>query len=60
YLYGHAEVDGNRVDIVARVDGRDHPNPGDKIMVTPTPAHIHAFDIESGVRLSKPVTAKAS
>jgi multiple sugar transport system ATP-binding protein len=60
YLYGHTEVDGNRVDIVARVDGRNHPNPGEKIMVTPTPAHIHAFDIETGARLSKPVAAKAA
>ncbi|MDP1788802.1 MAG: sn-glycerol-3-phosphate ABC transporter ATP-binding protein UgpC, partial [Rhodoglobus sp.] len=26
YLYGHTEIEGNRVDIVARVDGRNHPN----------------------------------
>jgi multiple sugar transport system ATP-binding protein len=57
YLYGHTSVDGNRVDIVVRVDGRSHPNPGEKIVVTPTPAHIHAFEIESGERLSKPVAA---
>jgi multiple sugar transport system ATP-binding protein len=55
YLYGHTEIDGKRVDIVARVDGRNHPNPGESIVVNPTPAHIHAFDIESGQRLSKPV-----
>jgi multiple sugar transport system ATP-binding protein len=60
YLYGHAEVDGNRVDIVTRVDGRSHPNAGDKIVVTPVPAHIHAFDAESGERLSKPITAAAT
>jgi multiple sugar transport system ATP-binding protein len=57
YLYGHTTVDGNRVDMVVRVDGRNHPNPGEKIVVTPTPAHIHAFEIESGERLSKPVAA---
>ena len=57
YLYGHTDVDGSRVEIVVRVDGRSHPNPGDKIVVTPTPAHIHAFDVESGERLSKPVVA---
>jgi multiple sugar transport system ATP-binding protein len=55
YLYGHTEVDGNRVEIVARVDGRNHPNPGESIIVNPTPAHIHAFDFETGERLSKPV-----
>ena len=58
YLYGHTEVDGNRVDIVARVDGRTHPNAGDVIMITPVPEHIHAFDAESGERLSsKPIVA---
>jgi multiple sugar transport system ATP-binding protein len=59
YLYGHAEIDGNRVEIVARVDGRNHPNPGDSIVVNPTPAHIHAFDFETGERLSKPVATSA-
>jgi multiple sugar transport system ATP-binding protein len=58
YLYGHTEVDGNRVDIVARVDGRTHPNAGDSIVITPVPEHIHAFDAESGERLrSKPIVA---
>jgi len=59
YLYGHTEIDGNRVDIVARVDGRNHPNAGDKVVVTPVAQHIHAFDAESGERLSKPVSASA-
>ena len=56
YLYGHTEVDGKRVDVVARVDGRSHPNAGDRIVVTPAPEHVHVFDAESGERLSaKPV-----
>jgi multiple sugar transport system ATP-binding protein len=53
YLYGHTEIDGNRVDIVARVDGRSHPNAGDKVVILPEPNHIHVFDTESGERLSK-------
>ncbi|MDM4763750.1 sn-glycerol-3-phosphate ABC transporter ATP-binding protein UgpC [Galbitalea sp. SE-J8] len=53
YLYGHAEINGSRVDIVARVDGRSHPSAGDKIVVTPQPDHIHVFDSESGERLTK-------
>ena len=53
YLYGHTDVNGSRVDIVVRVDGRDHPNSGDKVMITPQPDHIHVFDTESGLRLSK-------
>ena len=51
YLYGHADVNGKRTDIVARVDGRMHPNAGDKVYLTATPHHVHLFDIESGDRL---------
>jgi multiple sugar transport system ATP-binding protein len=53
YLYGHTEIDGNRVDIVARVDGRSHPNAGDKVFILPEANHVHVFDTESGLRLSK-------
>ncbi|TPW75546.1 ABC transporter ATP-binding protein [Schumannella soli] len=60
YLYGHADVDGKRVDIVTRVDGRSHPNAGDKIVLTPVPQHLHAFDAESGERLNAPVAASTS
>jgi multiple sugar transport system ATP-binding protein len=60
YLYGHAEIDGNRVDIVARVDGRNHPNAGETVIITPVPQHVHAFDAESGERLSKPVAASTA
>ncbi|PFG30790.1 ABC transporter ATP-binding protein [Paramicrobacterium agarici] len=51
YLYGHAEVDGQRQDIVARVDGRIHPNAGDKVYIAPTAHHVHVFSQESGERL---------
>jgi len=53
YLYGHTEIDKQRVDIVARVDGRSHPSAGDTVFITPEPNHIHVFDTESGLRLSK-------
>ncbi|MET4157417.1 sn-glycerol-3-phosphate ABC transporter ATP-binding protein UgpC [Agromyces sp. PvR057] len=52
YLYGHSTVEGKRTDIVARVDGRSHPNAGDRVYLTATPNHVHLFDIESGLRLS--------
>ena len=42
---------------VARVDGRSHPNAGDKVFITPEPNHIHVFDTESGLRLSKKAVA---
>ncbi len=57
YLYGHTEIDGNRVDIIARVDGRNHPNAGDKVVITLQPNHVHVFDTESGERLSKAAIA---
>src|SRR5690606_27280992 len=58
YLYGHTEVNGTRTDIVARVDGRTHPNAGEKVGLAPIPGHVHLFDIESGERLNtKPVVS---
>ncbi|MWB97723.1 ABC transporter ATP-binding protein [Agromyces seonyuensis] len=51
YLYGHSEVDGQRTDIVARVDGRSHPFAGETVYLTPVPHHVHVFDAESGERL---------
>ncbi|RQP13053.1 MAG: sn-glycerol-3-phosphate ABC transporter ATP-binding protein UgpC [Microbacteriaceae bacterium] len=59
YLYGHTELDGHRVDIIARVDGRNHPDAGDKVVVTPIPKHVHVFDVESGDRLNAAVSATA-
>lgn len=51
YLYGHAEIDGKRHDIVTRVDGRVHPNAGEKVYIAPAAHHVHVFDHESGERL---------
>lgn len=58
YLYGHADVNGQRVDVVARVDGRSHPNAGETVVVTPAPAHVHVFDTGTGLRLNRaPIAA---
>ena len=51
YLYGHAQIDGQRADIVARVDGRAHPSAGDTVSVAPKSGHVHVFDSETGLRL---------
>ena len=51
YLYGHADVEGKRVDIVARVDGRNHAKLGDTVYITPDETHLHVFDKESGLRI---------
>lgn len=52
YLHGHALVGGNRVDIIARLDGRAHPKAGDNVVITPRPDHLHVFDIDSELRLN--------
>ncbi len=52
YLYGHAEAqDGTRTDIVARVDGREHPNAGETVYVSPVENHVHLFNVDSGQRV---------
>ncbi|MFE6995877.1 ABC transporter ATP-binding protein [Microbacterium sp. NPDC057659] len=56
YLYGHATVDGERVDVIARVDGRVHPNAGDTVHATPKPGRVHLFHVENGQRLNEAVS----
>lgn len=53
YLYGSSEVNGEKIELVVRVDGRDHPMAGDKIALLPVEHHLHIFDSKSGIRLSK-------
>jgi len=55
YLYGRAVIDGADHNVVVRVDGRNHPNRGEKIFVEPVAKHIHVFDAETGARLSTAV-----
>ena len=59
YLYGHTDINGKRTDIVARVDGRRHPNAGDKVVLAPVTGHIHVFDGETGERLTDRAIASA-
>ena len=51
YLYCHAEHAGTRVEVVARVDGRRHPLPGEVVRLAPKPDHVHLFDPGTGQRL---------
>ncbi|WP_029146351.1 ABC transporter ATP-binding protein [Microbacterium luticocti] len=59
YLYGHSEIEGTRTDIVARVDGRVHPNAGETVVLTPIHDHVHVFDLDSGERLTEKAIASA-
>ena len=59
YLYGHTEINGKRTDLVARVDGRRHPDAGDQVVLAPVPGHVHVFDVETGERLTDKAIASA-
>lgn len=56
YLYGDARLGDKDVDFVARVDGRNHPIPGDVVRVIPDLARLHVFDAETGERIDNPLT----
>jgi len=59
YLYGHTDINGKRTDLVARVDGRRHPNAGETVVLAPVPGHVHVFDVETGDRLTDRAIASA-
>jgi multiple sugar transport system ATP-binding protein len=55
YLHGHVEIDGVRVNTVARVSGGASASIGDQISFTVKPARAHVFDTSSGERLDAAV-----
>ncbi|MDX2375945.1 sn-glycerol-3-phosphate ABC transporter ATP-binding protein UgpC [Microbacterium sp. LRZ72] len=59
YLYGHTEIEGQRNDIVVRVDGRNHPRSGETVTLMAIPGHVHVFDLETGERLNDRAIASA-
>ncbi|MBN9182017.1 MAG: TOBE domain-containing protein, partial [Microbacterium sp.] len=59
YLYGHTDINGKRTDLVARVDGRRHPNAGETVVLAPVVGHVHVFDVETGERLTDKAIASA-
>ena len=60
YLYGRANASGaGEHDIVARVDGRNHPNAGETVTLHAVPGHVHVFDAETGLRLTEKAISAA-
>lgn len=51
YLYGHTDLGGEKVNLVARVDGRRHPGVGEAVVLAPKRNHLHLFDPLSQTRL---------
>jgi multiple sugar transport system ATP-binding protein len=52
YLFCTAEVGGESVRLVARVDARQVPDRGENVSLRPLPDEAHLFDAETGERLS--------
>jgi multiple sugar transport system ATP-binding protein len=51
YLYGHAEVHGERHEIIARVDARTPPSKGDVVHLAPRAGSLHLFAGDTGERI---------
>ena len=51
YIYGSAEVSGERRPIIARVDGRKPPEKGSLVHLAPQAGHIHLFRGDNGERI---------
>jgi multiple sugar transport system ATP-binding protein len=51
YVYGSAEVGGERRPIIARVDGRQPPEKGAVLHLAPQPGHMHLFRGDNGERI---------
>ena len=52
YVYGSAEVGGERKELVIRVGGREVPEKGSTLHVVPRPGELHVFATSSGERLA--------
>jgi len=52
FLYGTAEVDGEKVDVIARVGAKSSLRLGDKVYLKPQGGITHVFDIATGLRLN--------
>ncbi|MGJ0205021.1 sn-glycerol-3-phosphate ABC transporter ATP-binding protein UgpC [Leucobacter sp. gxy201] len=51
YLFGTAPLAGDAVSVVARVDGRNHPEVGESVSALPVSERVHLFDPGSGRRI---------
>ena len=60
FLYGNTTIEGKKIDIIARVDARNHPNAGETVHLIPQGGITHLFDVASGLRLNNDVATKAA
>ena len=59
FIYGNTTIEGKKIDIIARVDAKNHPMAGETVHLIPQGGITHLFDINSGLRLNNDVAAKA-
>jgi len=52
FVYGTSDVEGVPSNMIIRIAGRHHPQKGETLYVTTDPEHVHAFDTDTGERLS--------
>ena len=60
FLYGSAVVDGEKIDVIARIGSVSSLRSGDKVFLKPQGGITHLFDVTTGLRLNNdaPATAK--
>ena len=60
FLYGSAVVDGEKIDVIARIGSVSSLRSGDKVFLKPQGGITHIFDVTTGLRLNNdaPATAK--
>jgi multiple sugar transport system ATP-binding protein len=59
FLYGNTTIEGKKIDIIARVDAKNHPMAGETVHLIPQGGITHLFDINTGLRLNNDVAAKS-
>ena len=52
FVYGTCDVEGTPSSVIVRMAGRHHPQKGELLHVTTDPKDVHAFDTDTGERLS--------
>ena len=59
FLYGNTTIEGKKIDIIARVDAKNHPMAGESVHLIPQGGITHLFDVTTGLRLNNDVAAKS-
>ncbi len=60
FLYGNTTIEGKKVDIIARVDAKNHPSAGQTVHLIPQGGITHLFDVNSGLRLNNDAAPKTT